>query len=295
MHFLYFLYPTLFAILSLSPAVDGAKPKNAILLSQVKSLTLHDNAKTSHRRVSAIPQLACKGPGCRYYKVDVMRCTNQGSEYSEEDISWSCKATVPEEFKLGSTEVICEGYANSNDEYVLKGSCGVEYRLLLTEKGEEKYGKSKGWGGDRADREDNGGWYSFLFLLLVIGFIAYILYLGWNDPDRVGRLPRRGNRWRGGWNGGGGDDPWDPPPPYPGKRYGYGGVQQGWRPGFWTGAAAGGATGYLAGSRGRQNQPQPSTGGGWFGGGNGGSASRPSSSSSSARYETTGFGSTARR
>ncbi|KAL8706650.1 MAG: hypothetical protein Q9201_000284, partial [Fulgogasparrea decipioides] len=70
-----------------------------------------------------------------------MRCKNQGSDYGEEDIQWTCTASLPSDFKLGTTDVICEGYESSSDPYVLKGSCGVEYRLLLTDIGEERYGR----------------------------------------------------------------------------------------------------------------------------------------------------------
>jgi len=58
MQLLSLLYPTLFALLLTPLPISAAKkiPKNAILLSNVKSLTLRSNAKTSHRRVSAIPQ-----------------------------------------------------------------------------------------------------------------------------------------------------------------------------------------------------------------------------------------------
>ncbi len=68
-----------------------------------------------------------------------MRCTNSGSEYDAEDIQWTCQASLPPEFKLGSTEVLCEGYDNPDDPYILKGSCGVEYRLILTDEGERRY------------------------------------------------------------------------------------------------------------------------------------------------------------
>ncbi|EQL34626.1 hypothetical protein BDFG_03577 [Blastomyces dermatitidis ATCC 26199] len=70
-----------------------------------------------------------------------MRCINQGHDYDENDVQWTCTAQLPPEFKLGSTDVICEGYRDKEDPWVLKGSCGVEYRLLLTERGEQKYGK----------------------------------------------------------------------------------------------------------------------------------------------------------
>ncbi|KXJ94296.1 hypothetical protein Micbo1qcDRAFT_159393, partial [Microdochium bolleyi] len=117
-------------------------PRNAILLSEVQSLTLRgDGALTKHRRVPAAPQLKCiSSPAlCRLHAIEAMRCTNQGAGYDSEDIQWSCSASLPAELKLGSTDVICEGYASSEDPYVLKGSCGVEYRLALTKEGEARY------------------------------------------------------------------------------------------------------------------------------------------------------------
>lgn len=134
-------------ILAFSPSLGYAKSKakDAVLLSQVKSLTLRDGKKTTHRRVPAIPQLTCVGGSAQgLYNVDVMRCENSGAEYDSEDIQWTCKASLPPEFKLGSTEVVCEGYDSPDDPFILKGSCGVEYRLILTELGEQRYGK-KTW------------------------------------------------------------------------------------------------------------------------------------------------------
>lgn len=125
-------------LLALAPSSLAKNKKNdAVLLSSVKSLTLRDGQHTSHRRVPALPQLNCVGGNAKgLYDVDVMRCTNSGSEYDTEDIQWTCKANLPPEFKLGSTDVICEGYDNADDPFVLKGSCGVEYRLMLTDLGE---------------------------------------------------------------------------------------------------------------------------------------------------------------
>lgn len=121
------------------------KSKDAVLLSKIRTLTLSASKSTSHRRTAAIPQLTCVGGNARgRYDVDVMRCTNSGSEYDAEDIQWTCKASLPPEFKLGGTEVVCEGYDSPEDPFVLKGSCGVEYRLVLTEVGEEKFGTG-GW------------------------------------------------------------------------------------------------------------------------------------------------------
>lgn len=243
-----------------------------------------------------------------------MRCVNQGSGYNSEDIEWSCTANIPEEFKLGSTDVICEGYESPDDERVLKGSCGVEYRLLLTSKGEEKYGG--GWfSSTRGTGADEGtDWGGYLFGLLFLGVLFWILYsmwAGYQGGPAARRPPRQGGYWGGGWGGGGGgggggNDPYDPPPPYPGKRNssGYTGAE-GWRPGFWSGALGGAAAGYMAGNRGgRQETRGIPRSNGWFGGGNTGSGwgvpTRGSSSSSSGsgsevRHESTGFGTTSRR
>lgn len=240
-----------------------------------------------------------------------MRCTNQGADYSKEDIQWSCTASLPAEFKLGSTEVICEGYDSADDPRVLKGSCGVEYRLVFTEKGEERYG-SGGWFSSSSSFPGKGyegkstDWSGYLFSLIFVGvliWIIYSMYAGYRNPGAGRRPAPRGGGWGGGW--GGGDDP--PPPypgtsPYPGKRYE---GQEGWRPGFWSGVLGGAAAGYMAGNRGnrQQTQPEPPRSGQWFGGGGrssggytgSGSSGNSSSSGSSARYESTGFGSTSRR
>jgi hypothetical protein len=256
-----------------------------------------------------------------------MRCKNSGADYDENSIQWTCTASLPEEFKLGSTDVICEGYDYPEDPYILKGSCGVEYRLILTEKGQEKYGKDKGgwWGGD--DEEDRregpktmaekiaGG----LFWMLFGGVVGWMIYSALRNraqgPAGAGPVVG-GNRpgWGGGGGGGGGwgegnnDDTDDPPPPYypnnpSNPKSGYG-ATQGWRPGFWSGAAGGAAAGWAAGqfgNRGNRNNQTGSgwgnngSGSGWNNGGEGSSRSSSGDSFSNTRHESTGFGSTSRR
>jgi hypothetical protein len=304
-------------------------PKNAVLLSSISSLTLHAGKQTSARRSSPIPQAACIGPPeiCNLYTVDTIRCTNGGSDYDEENVQWTCTAALPEEFKFGSTDVSCEGYASSDDPYVLKGSCGVEYRLLLTEKGEEKYGEYLGQNNKKTyeKKETTSDLVKALFLIIFVVVLLIIVSSFWNSfrngPGGGGRPTTFGG------GGGGGDD--DPPPPYdygspPRKTArssyastrGSGVGQEQWRPGFWTGALGGAAAGYMAGNRNRPRQPETqqrdgalfgggtgnTAGNSWFGGGGGNAAegsSRSYSSSppaaSSSRYTSTGFGSTTRR
>lgn len=177
-----FLILLLHLLLPLANAKSYSKAKDAVLLSTVRTLTLHgENKLTTSRRVTPIPQLTCIGGNAKgLYNVDLMRCTNSGSEYDPEDIQWTCKANLPPEFKLGSTEVVCEGFDDAEDAYVLKGSCGVEYRLVLTEAGEEKFGRP-GWFNSRqkesksagSDEKDVGG--SLFAVLFWCAFIGMFL------------------------------------------------------------------------------------------------------------------------
>ncbi|KAH6888630.1 hypothetical protein B0T10DRAFT_57978 [Thelonectria olida] len=286
---------TLFALTLPALALAASRPKNAILLSDVESLTLRGHgAMTKHRRVSAIPQLRCLSNSkiCDLYDIDVMRCDNQGSSYGPEDIQWSCTASLPETLKLGSTDVICEGYSSPDDDYVLKGSCGVEYRLALTTKGEHRYPELAG-------EESKLDWSGILFMVIFVAVLGFIIYgaciRGQENRDAQRAGIRRGG---GGWGPGPGPG-WgpgnDPPPPYPGTKPS---GQDSWRPGFWSGAAGGAAAGYWAGSRNHgdnhhdnhHNYGSVGQGHGW-----GGGSSRSSSSGSNTRHESTGFGSTSRR
>lgn len=138
----------------LLPSLTTARSSSAILLRNVKHLTLRAGHQTSARRTSPIPQLRCVGGNARAHSgvVESMRCTNIGSAYDGDDVQWTCTASLPAEFKLGGTEVLCEGYSGPTDPYVLKGSCGVEYRLVLTERGEERFGSGAGGGGTWGER-----------------------------------------------------------------------------------------------------------------------------------------------
>lgn len=213
-------------------------------------------------------------------------------------MQWTCTAELPREFKLGSTEVICEGYRDANDPWILKGSCAVEYRMLLTEEGETKYGHLMGsgkiFGGNDGEEYDDRTWKEKLWdlfkglgtmAIIMVGFIALMTLC-----TRItgGNTARGDGGWFGGGDGGGGGGwgPPGPPPPYdyqPGRYT----KTESWRPGFWSGAAAGAAAGYGLGSRrsaGRRVDTfTPS------------SSSSSMASPSGATRESTGFGGTRRR
>ena len=320
------ILPALLALLSLfEPSIAARTKPEKVLLSNIRTLTLRKDAKTSHNRVSAIPQLTCVGGTAKgLYEIDTLRCKNAGAGYSDDDVQWTCTADLPTEFKLGSTEVMCEGFANPSDPYVLKGSCGAEYRLMLTDVGEQTFGKggsgkSQFWDWEpdaqRSKKNDN---VAVLFWIIFVGVVGWMVYAAFIRDARPRRPRGPGIGGWGGGGGGGGND--DPPPPYdyhppstkpkksPSAAPWGAQAQQG--PGFWTGAVGGalaGAAGtYLAGNRGARTEPQQPRYQNQWGNGEGssrmGGMGRTGSSSSSSspsygssRHESTGFGGTSRR
>ena len=259
--------------------------------------------------------------------MDVMRCTNQGSGYDDESIQWTCTASLPDEFKLGSTDVICEGYDSSTDPYILKGSCGVEYRLMLTYKGEEKYGRGKDTMNNlrspNINANTNGA--ALIFWVIFLGVVIWMLYSACirNSSGDARSGPSTNTL---GWGGGGGDGPDGgdddpPPPPYDFRTKPSTSQSGAWSPGFWSGAAAGAAgtaAGYTARDWREQRRREQERARGIFGGTQwrnedttdepsfGSSrltrndtsraqSSGPGSSYSSTRHESTGFGTTSRR
>lgn len=53
-----FLYPALLTLSACLTETQAArKPSDSVLLSNVKTLTLRKDLKTSHRRVAAVPQV----------------------------------------------------------------------------------------------------------------------------------------------------------------------------------------------------------------------------------------------
>ncbi|KAJ3159923.1 Store-operated calcium entry-associated regulatory factor [Geranomyces michiganensis] len=113
--------------------VEAARKDNRILMTDIQALTLYKGRKTTGRRSSPVPQFKCVGgDACRDAQPDVIQCRVTGLNNREPQ--WRCEAELQDLYKFGTTEVICEGYDNAEDPYVLAGSCGVEYTLHRTPK-----------------------------------------------------------------------------------------------------------------------------------------------------------------
>ncbi|XP_038048533.1 store-operated calcium entry-associated regulatory factor-like [Patiria miniata] len=303
-----------------------------ILLDDVKVLTLYDNKMTQGRRSSPVPQLKCVGgsAGCSAFRPQVVQCYNRGSDGY--DIQWECKTDMDNSYRFGQIEVTCEGYHSPDDEYVLKGSCGLEYTLDLTKEGmqsqsyqkQHSYYGNDDYHGSSYKRKSSGigDWIT----LAIIGVIIYGIYrsciaTSTHNPDRPDDGYPRQSGYGSGYGSGG-----NPPPPgfrpgygsdscsgsQGGGAYGTGGGRGGMGGGgFWSGAATGGIMGYLFGGRGNRGYGYgaPTYGrrgygtGGFFGGG-GGSGYRSAGGFSGGSFggggstgtrTASGFGSTRRR
>jgi len=236
-----------------------------LALASIETLTFYQDALTTARRTDSIPQLNCIGRPCNLYTPEVVRCTNVGGK--ETDIDWKCEADLPEMLRFGRVEVSCEGWSGPEDPYILKGSCALNYRLVQVpdtlRQNVEKHGLPS-----RLSRWVNGqDLGSIIFVILWWAIVLFIVYKVVKSCYGNRRYPTRSNPLTGAGPGSG----WSPgthhddgtsdvsPPPYSKYSSPSSGFQApvDWRPGFWTGAAAGGLGTYMF----TRNQRQEAAGG----------------------------------
>ncbi|XP_049628341.1 store-operated calcium entry-associated regulatory factor [Suncus etruscus] len=239
-----------------------------ILLRDINALTLHYDRYTTSRRLNPIPQLKCVGgtAGCDSYTPKVVQCQNKG--WDGYDVQWECKTDLDIAYKFGKTTVSCEGYESSEDQYVLRGSCGLEYQLDYTDHGLKKsreYGKGYGFNSfsDYYHKLHSPGSSSIsglitVVVLLAIAYGVYKMFLsdGQDPPPPYSEHPPYSNHYQRFTNSAG------PAPagfkseftgPQP-STFGFGSAFTGQQgdansgPGFWTGLGTGGILGYLFGS-----------------------------------------------
>ncbi|KAJ7593236.1 hypothetical protein C8J56DRAFT_493715 [Mycena floridula] len=227
-----------------------------IELAKIPALTFYRDELTKARRTSAIPQLECVGGGaCKRYTPEVVRCESLGGTGTEVD--WKCSADLPDGLRFGRVEVSCEGWNKAGDPFVLKGSCGLRYRLV---------GVPSGLRSDDSLPHKEFDPFSTVFTVIWVAVLLFILYSFLKScfSTDLPRVPRdadpRQNYYPGsGWFPGGRPDEGssDPPPPYsknqqtPGEQ-----ARGGWQPGFFTGAALGAIGTHLFNNN-RREQAQP--------------------------------------
>ncbi|TDL14428.1 DUF1183-domain-containing protein [Rickenella mellea] len=220
-----------------------------ILLSGIRTLTFYNGEQTkASRRGPPVPQMVCIGKPCHLYQPEVIRCTNEGGEGVEVD--WKCEADLPESLRFGRVQVSCEGWSGPGDHYVVKGSCGLEYRLVKISNLDDNISRP-GW-------LANMNIATILFFTLWISVLLFLLYhllkrcFGLNQssdesPPPVDPPSNTGYHWHyprppGSYYSGRGNPPaYQPPPPYTdAQKPDSQGNLGGFTPGFWTGVGIGG-------------------------------------------------------
>ncbi|XP_074084343.1 store-operated calcium entry-associated regulatory factor isoform X1 [Macrotis lagotis] len=259
-----------------SPALAWDQSEK-ILLRDIQALTLHRDRFTTARRTAPIPQLQCLGgsAGCPAHIPEIVQCRNKG--WDGFDVQWECKAELDTSYRFGKTAVSCEGYDYPDDPYVLRGSCGLEFNLELTEQGRKKY---KDASGSTANGHGNSYGSNYfpgyvekmdspvpsstrgllaVVILLVLALGVYKLFVKAQNedlPPPYTEHPQDHQRFF--------QASPPPPPPPPGfKSYFTASGTPGWGfgnsftgpqafgqsgPGFWTGLGTGGLLGYLFGN-----------------------------------------------
>lgn len=109
-----------------------ANHKDRVLLKEVKTLTFYRNKRTTSKRTHSIHQLSCVGgtAGCKLFTPDSVECENLGpSKDDNAKYNWRCRADMSDRVEFKHVEVICEGYDYAEDDYILVGSCGLEFTL----------------------------------------------------------------------------------------------------------------------------------------------------------------------
>lgn len=59
----------------------------------------------------------------------MVECENTGYNQEKSKYNWRCHADISNKVVFNHVEVICEGYDYPEDDYILVGSCGLEFTL----------------------------------------------------------------------------------------------------------------------------------------------------------------------
>lgn len=63
----------------------------------------------------------------------MVECENAGFDRDKNRFNWKCHAEISDRVRFSHVEVICEGYDYPEDDYILLGSCGLEFTLDYTD------------------------------------------------------------------------------------------------------------------------------------------------------------------
>ncbi|ORX36145.1 hypothetical protein BD324DRAFT_526643 [Kockovaella imperatae] len=243
--------------------------RSKVLLKDVKTVLFHAGAQTVARRTEPLPQLTCIGKACKVFQPEIVQCTNMGEDDTG-STQWRCDADMPNGFRFGKIEVSCEGWSKPGDRFITPGSCALEYNLYQSNPGLYDSSPSVPSSTERIiDKLFKVLFYAVTFVLLYTLFRSIFnrFFPRHSLPSLSSFFPPSDGPGHGhghhhhGWGSGGpgpgfnpgpsGGGP--PPPPYTKDPE----ASRGGGMGLWTGLAAGGLAGYLAGRSTGAQAPRP--------------------------------------
>ena len=86
---------------------------------------------------------------------------------------WECKTDMDNSYQFGRIEVSCEGYSHPDDAYILKGSCGLEYTLELTEEGRARQRSGSTHGSRQSGGRRPGSVFAAMWMCAVSALTRY--------------------------------------------------------------------------------------------------------------------------
>ncbi|KAL3995357.1 hypothetical protein ACH3XW_25485 [Acanthocheilonema viteae] len=247
-------------VIFLIGVVNLCESSGKVRLADITTLTLYRDKYTTGRRSAPIPQIQCVGGSAKgKFEPRVVQCYNKG--YDGIDVQWECKAEMSDQYEFGEIRISCEGYDYADDPYILRGSCGLKYKLEYSHEGGSNYGKSKKEPSAPSYEKDyEFGSLTFPTIVILLLFFLVVYYSCLQPTTGDERTRRSG--W--GWDQGPPPPPSNGRPPPPGFKtftrptgapptyeesfYNAPGAQSQFNgPGFFSGLGLGGLAGYLYG------------------------------------------------
>lgn len=142
----------------------------AELLNAIKVITFHKGHRTVPGRTPSEFQTLCRGYYCGTpHEPSTVVCNNLGVDSRTSDPAWKCIGNQRIGLWLDDFNVICEGFRDRDDPWILKGSCNFEYTLR---------GVPLSFPSD---------WYSFFFYFSGILFFVWVFTRIFDDSPNLTR------------------------------------------------------------------------------------------------------------
>lgn len=107
---------------------DKYSPSNRVYPQHIRTLHFLKDSMTTRKRSEPVPQFECIGGNSQYKisEIESIRCMNKGWRHY---IDWKCEDKLHENLEISNVNMICEGYDNDDDEYILFNSCQLQFNL----------------------------------------------------------------------------------------------------------------------------------------------------------------------